>query len=260
MCNSRNVGVKKTLVFYRGRAPSGQRTDWVMHEYTLDEEELNRCPNVQVFSVVVLFCFCSHIVHLVLIKSSSFVYFLHQDYYALYKVFKKSGPGPKNGEQYGAPFKEEDWADDENPCVNSLVTPEIPVEQHNEVSLVDNVRVSAQLELPLNDFEDIIKQIAEEPALNHLQNNDFTYPLPQVCVIVISFMFLPFLFTSTGPKRTDCCNYKLIASLVRVISSLTIMCHVPKLGCTGFFLCPKQVLNDISLIDEIQCFGCAFAK
>lgn len=57
VCNSRNVGVKKTLVFYRGRAPSGQRTDWVMHEYTLDEEELNRCPNVQVFSVVVLFCF-----------------------------------------------------------------------------------------------------------------------------------------------------------------------------------------------------------
>nr|XP_034931220.1 NAC domain-containing protein 17-like isoform X1 [Populus alba] len=180
VCNSRNVGVKKTLVFYRGRAPSGQRTDWVMHEYTLDEEELNRCSNVQVFSVVVLFCFCSHSVHLVLIKSSSFVYFLHKDYYALYKVFKKSGPGPKNGEQYGAPFKEEDWADDENPCVNSLVTPEIPVEQHNEVFLVDNVGVSAQLEPILNDFEGIIKQTAEEPALNQLQNNDSTYLPPQV--------------------------------------------------------------------------------
>ncbi|KAF9601716.1 hypothetical protein IFM89_022703 [Coptis chinensis] len=61
--NSRSVGIKKTLVFYRGRAPTGERTDW--------------------------------------------------DYYALYKVFKKSGPGPKNGEQYGAPFVEEEWDDDE---------------------------------------------------------------------------------------------------------------------------------------------------
>lgn len=28
------------------------------------------------------------------------------------KVFEKSGLGPKNGEQYGAPFIEEEWDDD----------------------------------------------------------------------------------------------------------------------------------------------------
>lgn len=28
------------------------------------------------------------------------------------KVFEKSGSGPKNGEQYGAPFIEEEWDDD----------------------------------------------------------------------------------------------------------------------------------------------------
>ncbi|KAJ0704899.1 putative transcription factor NAM family [Helianthus annuus] len=73
------IGMKKTLVFHSGRAPDGQRTNWVMHEYRLVDQELVRAG-------------------------------ISQDTFVLCRIFQKSGLGPPNGDRY-APFLEEEWED-----------------------------------------------------------------------------------------------------------------------------------------------------
>lgn len=137
-CNSRIVGIKKTLVFYKGRAPSGQRTDWVMHEYILEEDELKRCQNVV-------------------------------DYYVIYKLFKKSGPGPKNGEQYGALFKEEDWLEDD--CLNAP-------QQLVDVSPSDRC-TNVQVDRMVSDTGKIINHHPTGPAPSPAIVDDFEQVLSE---------------------------------------------------------------------------------
>ncbi|KAL9317717.1 hypothetical protein ACSQ67_014234 [Phaseolus vulgaris] len=109
----------------------------------MDEEELKRCQGVK-------------------------------EYYALYKVFKKSGAGPKNGEQYGAPFSEQEWAaDDDIVDFNINITDQ---EAPNVVSENGNVLH------PLLDDEinDIIREILDDELVLDQQHVNGFLDFPQV--------------------------------------------------------------------------------
>ncbi|KAF3341002.1 NAC domain-containing protein 74-like isoform X1 [Carex littledalei] len=127
--NSRTVGMKKTLVFHRGKAPRGERTDWVMYEYRIEDPDL---------------------------VSSG----IQLDAFVVCKIFHKSGMGPKAGEQYGAPFDEEEWEDAE------LHLPTIPMPSVTiAVPSTDNNNTSSSLHLN-NPVQSTDLQVGPTPPIN----------------------------------------------------------------------------------------------
>ncbi|KAF9661633.1 hypothetical protein SADUNF_Sadunf19G0089100 [Salix dunnii] len=53
LSKNRLIGMRKTLVFYKGRAPNGRKSDWIMHEYRLQTSELAP-PQASSFFILII--------------------------------------------------------------------------------------------------------------------------------------------------------------------------------------------------------------
>lgn len=87
--------------------------------------------------------------------------------YALYKLFQKSGSGPKNGEQYGAPFREEDWLDDDDDEGVAGAADPIPTTTSDRAAIA---------EVQIGDLEEILLQIGNDQE-NIEPQSDFSTPV-----------------------------------------------------------------------------------
>ncbi|CAH8257601.1 unnamed protein product [Arabidopsis lyrata] len=100
---SSNVGVKKALVFYKGRPPKGIKTDWIMHEYRLHD---SRKASTK--------------------RSGS----MRLDEWVLCRIYKKRGAGKLLNEQEG--FIDEVLIDEATVAVNEA-------ERRNEEEIMMNM-------------------------------------------------------------------------------------------------------------------------
>ncbi|WOL05411.1 NAC domain-containing protein [Canna indica] len=132
------VGMKKTLVFHVGRAPRGTRSNWVMHEYRLEGERLAQIG-------------------------------ISHDAYAVCRIFQKISAGPQNGAQYGAPFLEEEWEEEENANCGVLLMSNSGVDKFNETMKEEHLQSNHSLQT-----EDSDKHVNEPSVVTELGENDYT--------------------------------------------------------------------------------------
>ncbi|TYH51167.1 hypothetical protein ES332_D10G254700v1 [Gossypium tomentosum] len=135
--NTHLIGMKKTLVFHSGRAPDGMRTNWVMHEYRLVEEELEKIGALQG--------------------------------YVLCRVFHKNNIGPPNGNRY-APFIEAEWDDGSIPLVLGVDTGDDGVAGNdaiagNDVATTENAAVENNADQMIG-FEQETEQAGKDALPN----------------------------------------------------------------------------------------------
>lgn len=117
-----------------------------------------------------------------------------QDSYALYKVFRKSGPGPKNGEQYGAPFVEEEWENDgEDDSFRNQNSQGDTMPGHSPGGDTTGMLGDEGSMLPMDDLEGLLLQMSDEQTI---------IPQPSECSAHASEVFWAFFNTPFFPDAT----------------------------------------------------------
>ncbi|KAI3831022.1 hypothetical protein MKW98_008768 [Papaver atlanticum] len=123
---NRAIGMKKTLVYYRGRAPQGIRTDWVMHEYRLDDKDCEDTLGIQ-------------------------------DSYALCRVFKKNGVCTEVAEDQGGqcsiPFVESSQGLSSNDY--ETMSPDVPIGSSPCMDEVENDKDDSWMQFITEDAWDV---------------------------------------------------------------------------------------------------------
>ncbi|KAJ4843415.1 hypothetical protein Tsubulata_011665 [Turnera subulata] len=119
------IGMRKTLVFYKGRAPNGQKSDWIMHEYRLETNE-NGTPQASVLNPFIL------------IQQV-------EEGWVVCRVFKKRMPTMRKVSEYDSPC----WYDDQVSFMSDLDSPRPIPQQYSSYNL-HHYPCKQELELQYN--------------------------------------------------------------------------------------------------------------
>ncbi|KAK7263846.1 hypothetical protein RJT34_31443 [Clitoria ternatea] len=109
------IGMRKTLVFYKGRAPNGQKSDWIMHEYRLETDE-NGTPQ--------------------------------EEGWVVCRVFKKRVTTMRKVSEHDSPC----WYDDQVPFMQDLDSPKQPSQSNNLVYQQQQLPYPCKKELDHHHF------------------------------------------------------------------------------------------------------------
>ncbi|CAI0476868.1 unnamed protein product [Linum tenue] len=165
-CRHSLVGMRKTLVFYKGRAPNGQKSDWIMHEYRLETNE----------------------------NGATQISFIKQEEgWVVCRVFKKRLPTVRRIGEYESPC----WYDDQVSFMQELDSPrQIPRHQHQQPYPSPSSSYLHHQHQHYLQCKQEVDQLQYNISLSHHQNHHN----------LESFLQLPQLESPKLPSNANCNN------------------------------------------------------